>query len=148
MIHYGLPAVLAAHVVYPKVDTRPAGYSRAWLQRVLRGELGFTGAVFSDDLGMAGASLAGGATAQAARALDAGCDMVLLCNDRAAAESVIEDNPHGESALRSARLARMHGRDAKSWQELRADPRHRDIAATIGALVRAPELDLGDEAPI
>ncbi|MEE9265097.1 MAG: beta-N-acetylhexosaminidase [Gammaproteobacteria bacterium] len=148
MIHYGLPAVLAAHVVYPKVDTRPAGYSRAWLQRVLRGELGFTGAVFSDDLGMAGASLAGGATAQAALALDAGCDMVLLCNDRAAAESVIEDNPHGESALRSARLARMHGRDAKSWQELRADPRHRDIAATIGALDRAPELDLGDEAPI
>ena len=74
--------------------------------------------------------------------------MVLLCNDRAAAESVIEDNLHRESALRSARLARMHGRDGTSWQALRADHRHRDIAAAIGALDRAPELDLGDEAPI
>ncbi len=148
MIHYGLPAVLAAHVVYSKVDARPAGYSRTWLTHVLRGELGFAGAVFSDDLGMAGASLDGGATAQAALALEAGCDMVLLCNDRAAAESVVEDNPHRESALRSARLARLHGRNAKSWQELQADSRHRDIAATIGALDRAPELDLGDEAPI
>jgi beta-N-acetylhexosaminidase len=148
MIHYGLPAVLAAHVVYSKVDARPAGYSRTWLTQVLRGELGFAGAVFSDDLGMAGASLDGGATAQAALALEAGCDMVLLCNDRAAAESVVEDNPHRESALRSARLARLHGRNAKSWQELQADSRHRDIAATIGALDRAPELDLGDEAPL
>lgn len=148
MIHYGLPAVLAAHVVYSKVDARPAGYSRTWLTHVLRGELGFAGAVFSDDLGMAGASLDGGATAQAALALEAGCDMVLLCNDRAAAESVVEDNPQRESALRSARLARLHGRNAKSWQELQADSRHRDIAATIGALDRAPELDLGDEAPL
>ena len=148
MIHYGLPAVLAAHVVYSKVDARPAGYSRAWLTHVLRGELGFAGAVFSDDLGMAGAALDGGATAQAALALEAGCDMVLLCNDRAAAESVVEDNPHRESALRSARLARLHGREAKSWQALQADSRHRDVAATIGALDRAPELDLGDEAPL
>jgi beta-N-acetylhexosaminidase len=148
MIHYGLPAVLAAHVVYSKVDARPAGYSRMWLTHVLRGELGFSGAVFSDDLGMAGASLDGGATAQAALALEAGCDMVLLCNDRAAAESVVEDNPQRESALRSARLARLHGRNAKSWQELQADSRHRDIATTIGALDRAPELDFGDEAPL
>lgn len=148
MIHYGLPAVLAAHVVYSKVDARPAGYSRTWLTHVLRGELGFAGAVFSDDLGMAGASLDGGATAQAALALEAGCDMVLLCNDRAAAESVVEDNPQRESALRSVRLARLHGRNAKSWQELQADSRHRDIATTIGALDRAPELDFGDEAPL
>jgi len=148
MIHYGLPAVLAAHVVYSKVDARPASYSRTWLTHVLRGDLGFAGAVFSDDLGMAGASLDGGATAQAALALEAGCDVVLLCNDRAAAESVVEDNPHRESALRSARLARLHGRSAKSWQELQADSRHRDIAAAIGALDRAPELDLGDEAPL
>ncbi len=148
MIHYGLPAVLAAHVVYSKVDARPAGYSRAWLKQVLRGELGFAGAVFSDDLGMAGASLDGGATAQAALALEAGCDMVLLCNDRGAAESVVEDNPDRESALRSARLARMHGRDARSWQELQADARHREVAAAIGALDRAPELDFGDEAPL
>jgi beta-N-acetylhexosaminidase len=148
MIHYGLPAVLAAHVVYSKVDARPAGYSRIWLEQVLRGELGFTGAVFSDDLGMAGASLAGGAVEQAAVALAAGCDMVLLCNDRSAAEAVIDENMHRRSALRSARLARMHGRNRMSWEALKANPRHRRAASAIGALEPAPELDLGDEAPI
>lgn len=148
MIHYGLPAVMAAHVVYSQVDARPAGYSRVWLQQVLRRELGFTGAVFSDDLGMAGASLDGGATEQASLALEAGCDMILLCNDRAAAEAVIEDNADRGSALRSARLARMHGRHKLSWQELHSDPRHRQTAATVGALDRAPELDLGDDQPI
>jgi len=148
MIHYGLPAVLVANVVYSKVDARPAGYSKVWLKKVLRGELGFAGAVLSDDLGMAGASLDGGATEQAALALGAGCDMVLLCNSRSAAESVIENNPHRESALRSARLVRMHGRNRISRQDLQADSRYRDIAATIGALERSPELDFGDESPI
>lgn len=148
MIHYGLPAIMAAHVVYSKVDARPAGYSRVWLKQVLRDELGFTGAVFSDDLGMAGASLQGGPTEQAAVALDAGCDMILLCNDRRAAEAVLDEQPHRTSALRSARLARMHGRGRIPWQELYADPRHRELAATIGALERAPELDLGDEPPL
>jgi beta-N-acetylhexosaminidase len=148
MIHYGLPAVMAAHVVYSKVDAKPAGYSRVWLNQVLREELGFAGAVFSDDLGMAGATLKGGACEQAALALDAGCDMILLCNDRSAAESVLVDHPHHTSALRSARLVRMHGRNRISWRELHADPRHREVAGTIGALERAPELDLGDEPPL
>lgn len=148
MIHYGLPAIMAAHVVYSKVDAKPAGYSRRWLEQVLRGELGFTGAVFSDDLGMAAASLAGGAVEQANVALDAGCDMILLCNDRSAAEAVLDDRPRGESALRSARLARMHGRHKLTWHELRSDPRHREIAEVLGRLERAPELDLGDELPL
>ena len=148
MIHYGLPAVLAAHVVYSKVDARPAGYSRIWLKQVLRDELGFTGAVFSDDLGMAGALLDGGPPAQVALALEAGCDMVLLCNDRSAVESVIEDNPGRGSALRSARLAPMHGRTRTSWQDLRGNPRHRATAIAVGALEPAPELDLGSDAPI
>jgi beta-N-acetylhexosaminidase len=148
MIHYGLPAVLAAHVVYSQVDPRPAGYSRVWLQQILRSELGFSGAVFSDDLGMAGAALEGGPVEQAALSLEAGCDMILLCNDRSAAESVIDNTPHHASALRSARLVRMHGREATDWQALHADPHYRSAAAAIGALERAPELDLGDDAPI
>ena len=148
MIHYGLPAVLAAHVVYSKVDAKPAGYSRVWLTQLLREELGFTGAVFSDDLGMAGALVRGGAAQQAALAMDAGCDMILLCNDRAAAEVVLDQHPHRESALRSAHLARMHGRKTVSWHELHADPRHHEIARGIARLGRAPELDLDDEPHI
>lgn len=149
LIHYGLAAVLAAHVVYPRVDSRPAGYSERWLGQILRGELGFTGAVFSDDLGMAGAALEGGAPQQVARALAAGCDMVLLCNDRAAVVAVLEgDGLLRGSAVRSARLAPMHGRGGVPWRKLEADPRRRSVAAALGALEPAPELDLGDEAPI
>lgn len=148
MIHYGLPAIMAAHVVYSKVDGKPAGYSRLWLKQILRGELGFTGAIFSDDLGMAAALLEGGATQQANVALEAGCDMILLCNDRSAAEAVLDDHPRGEPALRSARLARMHGRNKLTWNELRSHPRHGEVAVTLGRLERAPELDLGDELPL
>ena len=79
-----LTAVMPAHVVYPKVDDRPAGFSARWLQEILRGQLGFQGAVFSDDLSMAGAREIGGkavdATTAAIHALNAGCDLVLLCN--------------------------------------------------------------------
>ena len=79
-----LASVMPAHVIYPNVDRRPAGFSRIWIEEILRGDLGFTGAVFSDDLSMAGARRIDGRevsdTEAALTALDAGCDMVLLCN--------------------------------------------------------------------
>jgi beta-N-acetylhexosaminidase len=77
-------SVMPAHVIYPKVDGRPAGYSSVWLNDILRGQLGFTGAIFSDDLSMAGARVIDGKpvsyTDAAVAALNAGCDLVLLCN--------------------------------------------------------------------
>ena len=79
-----LTSVMPAHVIYPKVDSRPAGFSEQWLTYILRGQLGFGGAIFSDDLSMAGARLIDGKqvsyTQAAVTALNAGCDMVLLCN--------------------------------------------------------------------
>jgi beta-N-acetylhexosaminidase len=87
---HGLAAIMPAHVVYPKIDVQPAGYSRFWLSELLRAKLGFDGMIFSDDLGMAGAHGAGDMAARAEAACAAGCDMVLVCNDSGAADLVLD----------------------------------------------------------
>lgn len=110
MVNYGLTAVMPAHVIYPKVDANPAGFSRVWLKDILRGELGFEGCIFSDDLSMEGATVAGGIVQRAEAALNAGCDMVLVCNKPDSADELLAGLKWDMSAPSKARIAQMHGR--------------------------------------
>jgi beta-N-acetylhexosaminidase len=109
LIDMGLAAIMPAHVIYPKADGAPAGFSRFWLQTVLRGELRFNGMIFSDDLSMEGASVAGDSTARALAALQAGCDMALICNRPDLADKVLAELHFNWPAASLARLARLHG---------------------------------------
>lgn len=136
MIDIGLPAIMPAHVIYPKVDEKPAGFSTIWLQQVLRRHLGFNGVIFSDDLSMEGAVVAGNVTQRALAALGAGCDMVLLCNRPDLADELLDTLDVKISALSMARLARMHGRPhPKTMTELHEDAEYMAAVrhtATIG----------------
>ncbi|HWI80704.1 beta-N-acetylhexosaminidase [Ramlibacter sp.] len=133
-----LASVMPAHVIYSKVDARPAGFSPRWLNGILRGRLGFGGAIFSDDLSMAGARVIDGRqvsyTEAAATALDAGCDMVLLCNqsadDAAAVDQLIDGLAQARlagqwqprEASEQRRLALLPATPALAWDDLMHHP--------------------------
>src|SRR5262249_7975784 len=110
LIANGLPAVMAAHVLFQAADELPAGFSRYWIQEELRANLGFDGAIFTDDLSMKGAGIVGDMPQRAAAALAAGCDVLSLCNDRQGVLQVIDSLRGTGDPLSQVRMVRLHGK--------------------------------------
>ncbi|MDK2124242.1 beta-N-acetylhexosaminidase [Parachitinimonas caeni] len=133
LAQHGMAAVMPAHVVYPQVDQQPAGYSAIWLQQILRQALQFDGVIFSDDLCMEGAAGAGSITARAELAFQAGCDMVLVCNQPALADELLHTLARTPDKQSHTRLERMRAQPRLSLQQLQQDARwmvaHQKITA-------------------
>jgi beta-N-acetylhexosaminidase len=142
-----LPGIMAAHVVFPQIDAFPASLSRRWISEILRGELGFHGCVFADDLNMAGAAAFGDVTARARLALAAGCDVLPICNDRQSVHTVLETlGPDLVTPASQARLVRMRARGAPP-ADLFASKQWQETVARIAELSAAPPLVLTEGQP-
>lgn len=134
--------VMMAHVVYRELDEMPAGFSRFWIERELRGRLGFGGAVFCDDLSMKAAAAYGSMRKRARLALDAGCDMVLVCNDRRGAEQVVQALADYSQPLSLVRLARLHGTGHVLRESLRASELWQQANDSLLRWTERPKLEL------
>jgi beta-N-acetylhexosaminidase len=131
LIGEGIEGIMPAHIVFSRVDERPAGFSPYWIGTVLRRGFGFDGAVFSDDLSMSGAGYAGSYAERVKAALAAGCDMILICNQPEAAESVLDLAAANGSHERCRRILKMRGRPAFDQNNLKKSARWRCAVDSI-----------------
>ncbi len=134
LIAEGLSGIMPAHVIYDHCCPNPAGFSKFWVQEQLRDQLGFDGVVFSDDLSMEGATVAGSYGERAKAAIDAGCDMVLVCNNRQGAEAVLTALEQINFTPNQTRLSKLMGKPKLNFQQLKTNPRWLEVVKEINQL--------------
>jgi beta-N-acetylhexosaminidase len=149
LIANGLPAVMVAHLLFPAVDSAPASLSRRWIRDVLRGELGFQGVVFADDLSMGGAAAAyGNVVTRARAALAAGCDMLPVCNNRSSVIELLDGLESEPRPASSLRLVRLRGRaDPLDRSTLQASAEWQQARSLLERMAAAPRLTLDPGSP-
>lgn len=142
LIRRGLHSVMVGHVIFPALDPLPASFSSWWIETELRNTLGFSGAVISDDISMVGASVVGDLNARAAAALDAGCDLVLVCNASDAIPGLLEALDGYVDPAAQLRLMRLRGGKGQDWDGLCASPEWRRAREDLARLLAPPKLEL------
>jgi beta-N-acetylhexosaminidase len=140
--HRYIGAVMMAHIVYSETDPMPAGFSSYWIGNQLRSQLGFDGAVFCDDLSMEAAAAYGSVPKRAKLALEAGCDMVLVCNNRPAASATVASLRDYSNPTSLVRLARLHGTGHLLRESLIASEEWQQAAESLGSWSDRPALEL------
>lgn len=135
LIHKGkLSAIMPAHVIYTQCDSQPASGSAYWLKEVLRRQLNFNGVIFSDDLGMKGAGFMGNFIERSEKALAAGCDLLLLCNEPEGVVQVLDGLKYQPTQAQKERHISLMKRKSFSWNELTASPRWKNANQTLSRL--------------
>jgi beta-N-acetylhexosaminidase len=142
LIPNDLAAVMMGHVLFPAVDSVPASFSRRWVGEILRGELDFRGVVFADDLTMEGATVMGGVVARAEAALEAGCDVLPVCNRRASVIELLDGLKSRPAPASQLRVLRMRGKDAPERTALLASREYQQCRDWLTRCDRPPELTL------
>ena len=142
LVRAGIPAIMTAHVVYSELDPLPASFSPWWIGTELRERIGFNGAVFSDDLSMRATAGLGSIRERADAVLEAGSDMLIVCNDRPAAEQVAEHLSGLVRPQSMTRLARMRGTAHFDTSRLSSEPRWRAARTALDEALERPPLEL------
>ncbi len=145
LIANGLPGVMVAHILFPAEDAAPASLSARWIRGVLRTDFAFQGAVFTDDLSMGAVAAGGDIVERCRRALAAGCDMLLVCNDPASSTAALSGLTMSPDPASQLRLIRMRGQERFSPAQLRAAPAWDAAQQLLARLAAAPVLSLTAE---
>lgn len=142
LMENGLAGVMVAHVLFPQVDAVPASASPIWIQRVLRGQLRFQGVVFADDMSMAGAASVGGIVERATLALEAGCDVLPVCNHPASVVALLDGLRATEDSASAMRRVRLRGRGSLTPETLLASAEWQAGQAALARTLEPPALQL------